>query len=58
MSLTEFLAAILKLSVAERQQFARRTIEVEEDDPAAEEKAILNERLEDFRGNRGDLSSG
>jgi len=51
MSLTEILAEIPKLSFAERQELVRRAIEVEEHDLTAEEKAILDERLEDFRQN-------
>jgi putative addiction module component (TIGR02574 family) len=51
MSLTEILAEIPKLSFAERQELVRRAIEVEEHDLTAEEKAILDERLEDFRKN-------
>jgi putative addiction module component (TIGR02574 family) len=50
-SLTEILAAIPKLSFAERQQLIRRTIELEDDELRPEEKAILDERLEDFRRN-------
>jgi putative addiction module component (TIGR02574 family) len=49
MSLTETLAEIPKLSFAERQELVRRAIEVEDDELAPEEKAILAERLEDFR---------
>ena len=51
MSLTEILAEIPKLSFAERQELVRRAIEVEEHDLTAEEKATLDERLEDFRQN-------
>jgi hypothetical protein len=51
MSLTEILAEIPKLSFAERQELVRRAIEVEDDELAPEEKAILAERLEDFRRN-------
>jgi hypothetical protein len=51
MSLTEILAEIPKLSFAERQEIIRRTLEVEDADLAAEEKAILDERLNDFRPN-------
>lgn len=51
MSLTEILAAIPKLSFAERQQLIRRTIELEDDELTTEEKAILDQRLEDFRRN-------
>ena len=51
MSLTEILAEIPKLSFAERQELVRRAIEVEDHDLTAEEKAILDERLEDFRHN-------
>jgi Putative addiction module component len=43
MSLTEILA--------ERQELVRRAIEVEDQDLTAEEKAILEERLADFRRN-------
>jgi hypothetical protein len=49
MSLTAILAEIPKLSFAERQELVRRAIEVEDDELAPEEKAILAERLEDFR---------
>ena len=49
MSLTEILAEIPKLSFAERQELVRRAIEIEDDELAPEEKAILAERLEDFR---------
>jgi putative addiction module component (TIGR02574 family) len=51
MSLTEILAEIPKLSFAERQEIIRRTLEVEDADLTAEEKAILDERLNDFRPN-------
>ena len=51
MSLTEILAEIPKLSFAERQELVRRAIEVEDEELTPEEKAILNERLEDFRRN-------
>jgi putative addiction module component (TIGR02574 family) len=51
MSLTEILAEIPKLSFAERQELVRRAIEVEDQDLTAEEKAILDERLADFRRN-------
>ena len=48
MSLTEILAEIPKLSFSERQELIRRAIEVEDHDLTSEEKAILDERLEDF----------
>ena len=51
MSLTEILAEIPKLSFAERQQLIRRAIEVEDPDLTAEESAVLDERLADFRQN-------
>ena len=51
MSLTEILAEIPKLSFAERQQLLRRTIELEDDELTPEEKAILDQRLDDFRRN-------
>jgi putative addiction module component (TIGR02574 family) len=51
MSLTEILAEIPKLSFAERQELVRRAIEVEDEGLTPEEKAILDERLEDFRRN-------
>jgi putative addiction module component (TIGR02574 family) len=51
MSLTEILAEIPKLSFAERQELVRRAIEVEDDELAPEEKAVLDRRLEDFRRN-------
>jgi len=49
MSLTEILSEIPKLSFAERQELVRRAIEVEDGELTPEEKAILDERLEDFR---------
>ena len=49
MSLTEILAEIPKLSFAERQELVRRTIELEDQEMTPEEKAILDERLADFR---------
>lgn len=51
MSLTEILAEIPKLSFAERQQLIRRTIEFEDDELIPEEKALLDQRLKDFRRN-------
>lgn len=51
MSLTEILAEIPKLSFAERQELVRRTIELEDEEITPEEKAILDERLADFRCN-------
>lgn len=51
MSLTEILAEIPKLSFSERQQLIQRTIELEDDELTTEEKAILDQRLEDFRRN-------
>lgn len=51
MSLTDILAEIPKLSFAERQELVRRAIEVEDADLTPEEKAILDERLADFRRN-------
>jgi len=51
MSLTEILAEIPKLSFAERQELVRHAIEVEEQDLTPEEKAILDERRDDFRRN-------
>jgi putative addiction module component (TIGR02574 family) len=51
MSRTEILAEIPKLSFAERQEIIRRTLEVEDADLTAEEKATLDERLNDFRRN-------
>ena len=51
MSLTEILAEIPKLSFAERQELVRRAIELEDLDLTADEKAILEERLADFRRN-------
>jgi hypothetical protein len=49
MSLTEILAEIPKLSFAERQELVRRAIELEDGDLSPAEKAVLDERLEDFR---------
>jgi putative addiction module component (TIGR02574 family) len=51
MSLTEILAEIPKLSFAERQELVRRAIEIEDQGLTPEEKAILDERLEDFHAN-------
>jgi putative addiction module component (TIGR02574 family) len=51
MSLNEILAAIPKLSFAERQELVRRVIEVEDDQLSADERLILEKRLEDFRRN-------
>ncbi len=51
MSLTEILAQIPKLSFTERQELVRRAIEVEDAELTPEEKAILDERLDDFRRN-------
>ncbi len=49
MSFTEILAEIPKLSFSERQELVRRTIELEDEEITPEEKAILEERLADFR---------
>jgi len=49
MSLTEILAEIPKLSFTERQELVRRAIEVEDGELTAEEKAVLDRRLADFR---------
>ena len=49
MSLTEILAAIPRLSFAERQHLVRRAIEVEDEELTSEEQAILDQRLKDFR---------
>jgi hypothetical protein len=51
MSLTEILAEIPKLSFAERQELVRRAIELEDEEITPEERAILDERLADFRRN-------
>lgn len=52
MSLTEILAEIPKLSFAERQELVRRAPAPEdEEELTPEEKAILDQRLEDFRRN-------
>ena len=51
MSLPEILAEIPKLSFAERQEIIRRTLEVEDAEITPEEKAILDERVADFRRN-------
>jgi len=51
MSLTEILDEIPKLSFAERQELVRRAIEVEDADLAPEEKALLDERLNNFLRN-------
>jgi putative addiction module component (TIGR02574 family) len=49
MSLTEILAEIPKLSFAERQELVCRAIAIEDEEITSEEKAILDDRLEDFR---------
>ena len=49
MSLAEILAEIPKLSFAERQELVRHAIEVEDQGLTAEEKAILDDRLQNFR---------
>ncbi len=49
MTLVEILAEIPKLSFTERQELVRRAIEVEDGELTTEEKAILDERLADFR---------
>lgn len=49
MSLNEILAEIPKLSFPEREEVVRRALELEDVDLTPEEKAILNERLADFR---------
>jgi hypothetical protein len=51
MSLTEILAEIPKLSFAERQELVRRAIAIEDEEITSEERAILADRLEDFRRN-------
>ena len=51
MSLNEILAEIPKLSFTERQELVRRAIEVEDGELTPEEKAVLSERIEDFRRN-------
>ena len=51
MSLPEILAEIPKLSFVERQEVIRRAIEVEDAELTPQEKAILDERLADFRRN-------
>jgi hypothetical protein len=51
MSLNEILVEIPKLSFAERQELVQRAIELEDEELTPEEKAILDERLIDFRRN-------
>ena len=51
MSLTEILAEIPKLSFTERQELVRCAIEFEDQELTAEEKLILEKRLEHFRRN-------
>ena len=45
------LAEIPKLSFAERQELVCRAIAIEDEEITSEEKAILDDRLEDFRRN-------
>jgi putative addiction module component (TIGR02574 family) len=51
MSFAEILDEIPKLSFSERQELVRIAIAVDENELTAEENAILDERMEDFRRN-------
>ena len=49
MSFTEILSEIPRLSFAERQELVRSAIAVDDAELTAEENALLDARMEDFR---------
>jgi putative addiction module component (TIGR02574 family) len=49
MSLAEILDEIPRLSFAERQELVRRAIALDDSEITAEEHALLDARMEDFR---------
>ena len=51
MSLAEILDEIRRLSFAERQELVRHAIALDESELTAEENALLDARMEDFRRN-------
>jgi putative addiction module component (TIGR02574 family) len=51
MSLAEILDEIPKLSFAERQELIRQAVALDEPELTAEENAILDARMEDYRRN-------
>lgn len=52
MSLAEILEEIPKLSFAERQELVRHAVALDESDElSADERVLLDERMEDFRQN-------
>jgi len=53
MSFAEILEQIPRLSFAERQEVVRQAMAVDETELTAEENALLDARMEDFRQNPG-----
>lgn len=51
MSFAEILDEIPRLSFAERQKLVRRAIALDDSELTAEENALLDARMEDFRCN-------
>ena len=51
MSFAEILSEIPRLSFAERQEWVRSAIAVDDAELTAEENALLDARMEDFRRN-------
>ncbi len=51
LSFAEILEEIPNLSFAQRQELVRRAIALDDDDLTAEENALLDARMEDFRRN-------
>jgi len=51
MSFAEILDEIPRLSFAERQELVRRAIALDDSELTAEENALLDARMEDFRRN-------
>ena len=51
MSFAEILSEIPRLSFAERQELVRRAVALDDSELTAEENALLDARMEDFRRN-------
>ena len=51
MSFAEILSEIPRLSFAERQELVRRAVALDDSELTAEENALLDARMEDFRCN-------
>ncbi len=51
MSFAEILDEIPRLTFAERQELVRRAVALDDAELTAEENALLDERMEDFRRN-------